>query len=92
MYAIDVVDGDRRHHLVLRRWARTDLPPRSRRRGNGGRGSHAACVVRCVPVPRLVAADLAAEHTDAPTLVMARLDGNDTLDPIDVDAWVGVTP
>ncbi len=92
MYAIDVVDGDRRHHLVLRRWARTDLPPRSGVVETDCAALTLPAWFDGIPVPRLVAADLAAEHTDASTLVMARLDGNDTLDPIDVDAWVGVTP
>jgi aminoglycoside phosphotransferase (APT) family kinase protein len=41
-----------------------------------------------VPVPRLLAADAAAGHTDVPAVLMTRLDGNGTLDPIDVDAWV----
>jgi len=88
MHAIDVVDGARRHRLVLRRWARTDLAP-----DPGVVETECAALTLLarfdgVPVPRLVAADIAAEHTDAPAVLMTRLDGNDTLDPIDVDAWV----
>ena len=88
MHAIDVVDGTRRHRLVLRRWARTDIAP-----DPGVVETECAALTLLasfdgIAVPRLVAADATGEHADVPAVLMTRLEGNDTLDPPDVDAWV----
>jgi aminoglycoside phosphotransferase (APT) family kinase protein len=88
MHAIDVFDGERRHHLVLRRWARTDVAP-----DPGVVETECAALALLgsfegLPVPRLVAADPTGEAADVPAVLMTRLDGIDMLDPSDVDAFV----
>jgi aminoglycoside phosphotransferase (APT) family kinase protein len=87
MHAVDVTNGADVHRLVVRRWARRDLPPDV---GVVENESAALTVVAAstVPAPRLVAADATATHADVPALVMTRVPGRDTLAPADLDRFL----
>src|SRR4051812_35522243 len=65
MHAIDVDDGQKTHRLVLRRWARTDLPPDIGVVENE-QAALAVAAAADVPTPRIVGADAAAVPTDGP--------------------------
>jgi len=89
VHAVDVDDGaGARHELVLRRWARTDLPP------DPGVVENEAAVltllhdVERVCTPRLVVADPEGAAADAPAVVMTRLRGTDDLAPLDLDRYL----
>jgi aminoglycoside phosphotransferase (APT) family kinase protein len=87
VHAVDVVDGDRRDALVLRRWARIDLPP------DPGVVENEATVLTALaasplPVPRLLAADAEARATDVPAVLMTRLGGRGDLAPKSLDRYV----
>jgi aminoglycoside phosphotransferase (APT) family kinase protein len=88
MHAVDVDDeGGARHSLVLRRWARTDLPPDVGVVAN----ERAALIVAAgaaVPTPDFVAADASGREAGAPALLMSRLAGRDALAPRDRDQWL----
>jgi aminoglycoside phosphotransferase (APT) family kinase protein len=87
VHAIDVADGERRHRLVLRRWARPELPPEP------GAVENEACALAAIapspiPAPVLVASDAGAAHADVPALLMTRLPGHDVLAPADLPRWL----
>jgi aminoglycoside phosphotransferase (APT) family kinase protein len=87
MHAINVDDGQTTHRLVLRRWARTDLPP------DIGVVENEAAALRVadaadVATPQLIGADARAAQTDVPALLMTRLPGHDILAPRDLDAYL----
>ena len=89
VHAIDVDDGENAHRLVLRRWARTDLPPDDGVVANEAAVlSYLAAADVKVPVPRLIGADPDAEHADVPALLMSRVEGRDVLTPSDLDAYL----
>ena len=87
MHAVDVEARGGRHHLVLRRWTRTDLPP-----DDGVVENEAAALTAVagqgIPVPDLVAADPTGEHCGVPALLMTRLPGRDVLAPANLDDWL----
>jgi aminoglycoside phosphotransferase (APT) family kinase protein len=90
VHALDVDDTrGRRHDLILRRWARTDLVT-----DVGVVENEAATLTfleTCAPglvAPRLVVADPDATAADAPALVMTRLPGHDDLSPADLGAYL----
>jgi aminoglycoside phosphotransferase (APT) family kinase protein len=83
VHELTVVDGSQRHHLILRRWARTDLPP------DPGVVENETAVLTALassdlPVPRLVAAD-----TERLVVLMTRLPGRVDLEPRDLQRFVG---
>jgi aminoglycoside phosphotransferase (APT) family kinase protein len=87
MHAVDVERAGTRHRLVLRRWARADIPPEI------GAVENEAAVLGVldasrVPAPRLVAVDARGDLTDAPTVLMTRVPGRDMLSPPDVDTML----
>jgi aminoglycoside phosphotransferase (APT) family kinase protein len=89
VHAVDVDDErGEGHEVVLRRWARTDLPP------DPGVVENEAATLRLlgeVPsllAPRLVAADPDGDVADVPALVMTRLRGGDDLAPLDLDRYL----
>ncbi len=88
VHAIDVRDRDgNQHELVLRRWARTDLPT------HPGAVKHEAAVLSMLATlpdaraPRLVAADPSAKCADVPSLAMTRLPGEPVFASTDVDRF-----
>jgi aminoglycoside phosphotransferase (APT) family kinase protein len=87
VHAIDVLDGHQRHTLVLRRWARTDLPP------DEGVVENEVAVLTALAAtslsaPRLVAVDADARVTDVPAVLMTRLVGRVELAPTDTRLFV----
>lgn len=90
MHAIDVVDGPGTHRLVLRRWARTDLPPDIGVVENevAALGLVARASGTGLPVPRLVGADAHGARTDVPAVLMTRLPGRGVLAPRDLDGFL----
>jgi aminoglycoside phosphotransferase (APT) family kinase protein len=88
MHALDIVDRrGNRHRLVLRRWARVDLPP------DPGVVAHEAAALTLLastrlPAPRLVAFDAAGDDTDSPALLMTRVAGRGELAPADLDHYL----
>jgi aminoglycoside phosphotransferase (APT) family kinase protein len=88
MHSLDVDDGtgtvDR---LVLRRYARTDMPPDI---GVVENEAAALGVIEstAIPAPRLVATDPRGTETDVPALLMTRLTGRDNLAPQHLDSYV----
>jgi aminoglycoside phosphotransferase (APT) family kinase protein len=87
MHAVDVEQAGRVHPLVLRRWARSDIPPDLHVVEN-----EAAALTllgeAALPTPRLVDADPRPAECDVPALLMTRLAGHDELAPRDVDRWL----
>ena len=87
IHAIDVEhDGDQ-HALVLRRWARHDIPP------DVGVVENEAAALSLLsghdlPTPRLVAADAAGTECDVPAVLMTRVSGRDDINPARLDAWL----
>jgi aminoglycoside phosphotransferase (APT) family kinase protein len=89
MHAVDVEDDHGwRHELVLRRWARTDLPPDPGVVENEATTLTLVAEVANLPTPRLVAADPEGECADVPALVMTRLRGSSDLAPGDLDHFL----
>jgi aminoglycoside phosphotransferase (APT) family kinase protein len=89
VHAVDVEDArGERHDLVLRRWARTDLPPDSGVVENEAATLTLLGSVANLPTPRLVAADPGPESADVPAVVMTRLRGVDDLAPEDLDHYL----
>jgi aminoglycoside phosphotransferase (APT) family kinase protein len=89
MHAVDVDDGHgNRHELVLRRWARVDVGPDPGVVENEAAALTLLASAKDLLVPALVATDPDGVHSDAPTLVMTRLDGRDVLAPPDIDAFL----
>jgi aminoglycoside phosphotransferase (APT) family kinase protein len=97
MHAVDVDDEQgRRHELVLRRWARHDLPP------DPGVVANEAAALRLLMAantgaeprtpelrtPEFIAADAEGALADVPALLMTRLPGHDVLAPPDLDAYL----
>ena len=84
--ALEDAHGERRD-LVLRRWARVDIPPdvgvvaneRAALRVAGG---------AAVPTPTLIAADPTGAEAGVPAVLMSRLRGRDVVAPPDRDAWL----
>jgi Phosphotransferase enzyme family len=87
MHSVDVDDDGRRHRLVLRRWARTDIPPDPYVVENEAAALDFAASAG-LAAPRLVAADPKAEACETPTLLMTRLPGRDQIAPARVDPWL----
>jgi aminoglycoside phosphotransferase (APT) family kinase protein len=89
MHAVDVDDArGEGHEVVLRRWARIDLPPDPGVVDNEAATLTLLGEVSNLPAPRLVAADPAGEVADVPALVMTRLRGRDDLAPLDLDRYL----
>jgi aminoglycoside phosphotransferase (APT) family kinase protein len=89
VHAVDVDDKrGERHEVVLRRWARTDLPPDRGVVENEAATLTLLAGVANLPAPRLVAADPGADFADVPALVMTRLRGVGDLAPIDLDRFL----
>jgi aminoglycoside phosphotransferase (APT) family kinase protein len=89
MHAVDVEDAHgRRHDLVLRRWARTDVLPDPGVVENEAAALRLLGPVPEVTTPALVAADAAAACADVPAVVMTRLRGHDVLAPVDLDRFL----
>ena len=87
MHAVDVELGDAVHRLVLRRWARTDIPPDAFVVENEA-AALTLLEASDVRSPRLIASDPNAEECDAPALLMTRLPGHDEVAPNNVSAWL----
>jgi Ser/Thr protein kinase RdoA (MazF antagonist) len=88
MHAIDVADGDTRHRLVLRRWARTDFGPDDGVVENERAALLLLAGADSLAAPRFVAADPDAAVADVPALMMTRLPGRHQLAPADVNRWL----
>jgi aminoglycoside phosphotransferase (APT) family kinase protein len=87
VHAVDVLAGKQRHPLVLRRWARPELPP------DPGIVENEAAVLSALaatelPVPRLVAVDADARATDVPAVLMTRVRGRGDLAPASLDRYI----
>jgi aminoglycoside phosphotransferase (APT) family kinase protein len=90
VHAVDVADGrGERHDLVLRRWARTDIPPDPGVVENEATTLTLLGEVTNLPTPLVVAADPDGLFADVPALVMTRLRGADDLAPRDLDDYLG---
>ena len=89
VHAVDVED-DRahRHELVLRRWARTDLPPDDGVVENEAAALQLLAAAPAPVTPQLLACDPEARRADVPALVMTRLPGHVELAPADLDAYL----
>jgi aminoglycoside phosphotransferase (APT) family kinase protein len=89
VHAVDVDDRHGvRHELVVRRWARTDIPPDP---GVVENEAAALSLLGSGPglrVPTLVATDPTGARADVPALVMTRLPGTDVLAPPDMEAFL----
>jgi aminoglycoside phosphotransferase (APT) family kinase protein len=89
MHAVDVADKrGERHEVVLRRWARTDLPPDPGVVENEAATLTLLSQVPKLPAPRLVAADPGPDLADVPAVVMTRLRGAGDLAPVDLDRFL----
>jgi len=89
MHAVDVDDGrGETHRLVLRRWARRDVPPDPGVVGNEAAALTALASAPGLRVPRLLAADPDGTAADVPAVVMTRLPGRDVLAPRDLDRFL----
>jgi aminoglycoside phosphotransferase (APT) family kinase protein len=89
MHAVDVEDNvGERHEVVLRRWARIDLPPDPGVVENETATLTLLGQVTTVPAPRLVAADPGPDSADVPALLMTRLPGVGDLAPVDLDRFL----
>src|SRR5262249_19864878 len=89
MHAVDVEDGGTAWPLVLRRWARTDVPP------DVGVVENEAATLGLLasappglPAPRLIASDAAGGHADVPAVGLAARAGRDTLPPAELDPFL----
>jgi aminoglycoside phosphotransferase (APT) family kinase protein len=87
VHAVDVAANGERHQLVLRRWARPELPPDPGAVENEARALEAIAET-AIPAPELVASDADAAHADVPAVLMTRLPGRDVLAPDDVPRWL----
>src|SRR5207247_2396701 len=74
VHAVDVAVSGERHPLVLRRWARPELPPEPGAVENEAR-TLAAIAATAIPAPELIACDPDAAHADVPAVLMTRLPG-----------------
>lgn len=89
VHAVDVDDGGgERHEVVLRRWARTDLPPDPGVVENEATTLTLLESLADLPVPSLVVADPGGNGADVPAVVMTRLHGTDDLAPLDLDRYL----
>ena len=89
MHAVDVDDvHGNRHELVLRRWARADVGPDPGVVENEAAALTLLASAKDLLVPTLVATDPGGVHSDAPALVMTRLDGRDVLAPPDIESFL----
>jgi aminoglycoside phosphotransferase (APT) family kinase protein len=87
MHAIDIEQGDALQRLVLRRWARSDIPPDAFVVENEA-AALTLLEASDVPSPRVVATDPDAQECDAPAVLMTRLPGHDELAPNDISSWI----
>jgi aminoglycoside phosphotransferase (APT) family kinase protein len=88
MHAVDVDDNGSRRELVVRRWARADIPPDPGVVENEAAALSLLTSLPEVCTPALIALDPAGDVADVPALVMTRLRGHDVLSPSDIDAFL----
>lgn len=89
VHLVRVIDRrGRRSHAVLRRYVHPASTPAGHVIARRESAVLALLERSEVPAPRLLAADIRGERTDAPAVLMERLPGRCDLEPRDLDPWL----